>query len=207
MEKQLKNIIFYAFTIIELLIVIAIIAILASMLLPALKSAREKAKEINCKGNLKQQGVAFVNYMDDYNGFISPRCQAGSQAPSWQDNLGEYLNIEQNYRCKGPFNCPSSGMAQDAYGSWEGPYGINSSISPMSDGELVKTSQVKNASSKFLVMDGSWFYVAYWSSMQPYVAGRHNGSVSILFVDGHADGQKKTDALFSPSNPWRYDLN
>ena len=81
------------FTLVELLVVVGIIALLVAMLLPALAKAEAKGKDITCRNNLKQQGLAFHMYVSDNDDWAAPvRVNEGGGSAS---NVRDWSHLMQ----------------------------------------------------------------------------------------------------------------
>lgn len=102
------------FTLVEMLVVIAVIGILASLLMPALGRALASGRSMVCTGNLRNFGVAFSQYADNGNGRY-PFCIDSSNV-TWAAQLCPYLgeiwnfNIERSTGALGVFNCPQNSV-------------------------------------------------------------------------------------------------
>lgn len=72
------------FTLIELLVVMAILSILMALLLPAIRSGKEKGQQIQCMQNMRQFGLAYAQYTNDFDGWFPPQ-------PGWQGDTMAYI--------------------------------------------------------------------------------------------------------------------
>ncbi len=87
------------FTLIELLVVIAIIAILAAILFPVFAQAREKARAVSCLSNQKQLGLAYMQYLQDYDETFVFSSRWGDAGQGWGGHVYPYVKNTAVYIC------------------------------------------------------------------------------------------------------------
>ncbi len=203
------------FTLIELLIVIAIIAILAGMLLPALNAAREKARAIKCAGNLKQYGMAIAMYAHTYQDYLLIQNPVNHKTGTigYIYQWGGYIQTElmpkmreADWKAGRSINsCPSrnknygaalTGYEQEAISYAHNTLALGSQAQGANPDATHKMSRLKQPAFYVGFCDSEVWCIGSsgvlakgrWNGSKEYdyVSFRHGNRSNAVFIDGHA---------------------
>lgn len=208
-----------AFTLVELLVVIAVIGILASLLLPVLGQAKEKGRQTACLSNLRQVNLAIRLYADDCGDCLPvlpiPNPYPNGVGAYYKQLVKGYLGLagppSPNERV---FICPSDRILQSQLDHAFTSYTFNGyEVGPAAIARITgkKLGSIKNASKAVLVGEWPAFFGGSW---HPVINQDYSNARNVLsFVDGHAglttiywDGVSESDPCnYEP--PVGYDYN
>ena len=207
-------------TLIELLVVIAVISVLAALLLPALGTAKARARRVQCVSNQHQLGIALNTFLTDNHTYPLWAAPTNNDPPGhwWAEQLERAVlganRPAPNFMQHGVWRCPSSAKPRrdsvsygyNAFGSLSignvtnnlgllGHYSESSqSLTPIREAEV--------ANSAGMIAIGEADVVTFMRALNyDLVSGlpRHQGKLNVLFCDGHVEGLKPT-SLFTETS-------
>jgi len=180
------------FTLIELLVVVSIIAVLASLLLPALSRARAMAKGTNCASTLRQSSLAMQQYAEDFDGVAPNGMDLGNYIHNWSWYLVTYgyANDKRLVHC--PAVPPQTNWWWNTYGyRWRQQFVQILKIDNSTDtyyllGDCSKSFNENNEAPVIHATATSW--------EEMYFTMRHLNKGNMSFLDGHIAGLDRAAA-------------
>ncbi len=196
-----------AFTLVEMLVVVAIILLLSAMLFPVLEAALGKAESASCVSNMRNLGLAARLYCDDYDGRIVPAMlpHPTDGRICWDVTMQPYINNELLLLC------PTDEHPRKVRGALSVPhsYGINLELAEVG-GYMASSLTLAGISDPlgtvlFCELAGQRYAtcgVRYsLNGLERVAVNRHGNGANYTFVDGHTKWLRP-EATESPKNLW-----
>ncbi len=203
---------------------IAIIAILASMLLPALQQARAKARAISCVSNMKQVDLALVMYIGDNDEhYPTSRSNVASNSGNWHGAVYPYVNATKAFLCPnrtenmGNVNFTASGQQAvprsyvcNGGGGTVADFSLTSKV-PMGTGSSRTSTETKSASNLILFGENREradpeYWTGYGTSPnQHWTLINHSNMSNWAFADGHVTPMRPLATVSGGKSMWDMD--
>jgi prepilin-type N-terminal cleavage/methylation domain-containing protein len=193
------------FTILELLVVIAVIAMLAALLLPSVNRAREQARQVTCMSNMQQITAAYINYAKDFNDqFLPPDSTIAQAGLANSSNQSQIIPALFHYaRSPGIYHCPED----ERQGALS--YSINDYLGgtwPAFQRPYARLTEVRNSSQVLALIEEINLHPKVLNNnggfvIQPspsivwidFPAISHRKGTCLSFVDGHCERWQWSD--------------
>lgn len=199
-----------AFTVVELLIVIAILTILVAMLVPSLKRARETTHIVTCNMNLRQLNFYLMQYTNESKGVLPPAAIGIISPGDWHKFIAPYAGKKDNERFGRDYlACPAEvGSYNGQYKAWGhwgsvGGYGVNYAFKDKPFGRWETPAGPGNRSGSMRITDLSPNHFLAGDATLPYI---ENPDWLSFDTDMDSDGVLDTYVGGRAFGPWVFNL-